>query len=36
MPQRIIVSPQQLLLDQQQQLQQKIQESTIVTEAGQI
>jgi hypothetical protein len=30
---RTYVSPQQLLLDQQQQLQQKIQESTIVTEA---
>jgi len=32
-PQRVIVNPQQQLLDQQQQLQQKIQESQIVTEA---
>jgi len=35
-PQRVIVNPQQQLLDQQQQLQQKIQESQIVTEAGEI
>jgi hypothetical protein len=34
--QRPLVSQQQLLLDQQQLLQQKIQESLIVTEAGKI
>ncbi len=33
-PQRTFVSPQQLLFDQQQQLQQKIQESQVWTEAG--
>jgi len=33
-PQRTFVSPQQLLFDQQQQLQQKIQESQVSTEAG--
>jgi hypothetical protein len=34
MPQRTFVSPQQQLFDQQQQLQQKIQESQVWTEAG--
>jgi len=33
-PQRTFVSPQQQLFDQQQQLQQKIQESQVWTEAG--
>lgn len=33
---RVIPSPQQLLLEQQQLLQQKIQESKVLTEAGTI
>ena len=33
---RVLVSPQQQLLEQQQLLQQKIQESLVLTEAGKI